>query len=110
MVSNQVLRNFLRLFAQLARHESGALNAPRPLRIRLISFDAGDALACHHVEQHHGTLVLDDLTLVRVATVVTNVNRLKASPPEGDRVLETRQEVLGAVIAVIVALDEDVRI
>lgn len=51
-----------------------------------------------------------DLAPVGVSPVVVEDDRLEAIPPEGGRIPEAREEILGAVVAIVVALDEDVGI
>lgn len=110
VVLHQGAARLLRVLAQVLRHEPHAPDAPRPLRVRLVALDAGDALARDLVEHHHARLVLQDLPLLRVLAVVADVQRLVEAPPEAVGVLEPRQKVLRAVVRVVLAQDEYVRV
>ena len=110
VILHQILTRLFGFLAEVARDEAHAPDAPLPVLVHLVALDARDALARHHVEQHHGALVLDDLPLLRVPAVVADFHGLVATPPEADGILEPRQEVVRAVVHIILAEDEDVRL
>lgn len=110
VVAHQGLAHFFGFVAHVLGHEARALDAARPPQVRLVALDACDALAGHHVEQHGARLVLDDLTLLRVPAGIAEVQHLEEQPPEAHAVLEPGQKLQRAVVAVVVAHDEHVRV